>query len=250
MGRIKLHEFNQDDDELQTELFCEKSTTWAEKVKQFMRKQMPEILRKHTWKLIDAMKERDMDEQRLAEARAKEKAALEEYKRVDAETGEKKAQIAAERKEKEELMKQQEQLKQASMPQPVNQPKKIEGTGSVWNQNSYHWEEKSVGKWAEEHLKKLLTTYTYVWQEATLKIVDLKTFKGEASVSIRKGKKIVAYDFEIMMKWEIRMVDKEGNEYAKTSGTYEMPELSNEEAPDWELRVQMGHDEQGIQNML
>ena len=62
MGRIKLHEFNQDDDELQTELFCEKSTPWAEKVKQFMRKQMPEILRKHTWKLQQAMKERDMDE--------------------------------------------------------------------------------------------------------------------------------------------------------------------------------------------
>lgn len=82
-----------------------------------------------------------------------------------------------------------------------------------------------------------------MWQEATLKIVDLKTFKGEASVSIRKGKKIVAYDFEIAVKWEIRMVDTEGKEYAKTSGTFEFPELSNDEAPDWECRVQMGHDE-------
>lgn len=108
MGRIKLHEFNQDDDEIQTELHCEKATTWAEKVKLFMRKEMPQILFKRTWKLIDAMKERDMDEQRLAEARAREAAALEEYKKVDAETSEKKAQIAAERKQKEEQMKQME----------------------------------------------------------------------------------------------------------------------------------------------
>jgi len=78
----------------------------------------------------------------------------------------------------------------------------------------------------------------------------LKNFKGESSVSIRKGKKIVSYDYEIMLKWEIKMVDPEGKEYAKTSGTYELPELSSDEAPDWELRVQMGHDEEGIQKML
>ena len=27
---------------------------------------------------------------------------------------------------------------------------KIEGTGSVWNSNSYHWEEKNVTKWAAD----------------------------------------------------------------------------------------------------
>ena len=48
MGRIKLFEFNQEDDEIQTELTCEKSTTWADKVKLFMRKQMPQILLKRT----------------------------------------------------------------------------------------------------------------------------------------------------------------------------------------------------------
>ena len=68
-------------------------------------------------------------------------------------------------------------------------------------------------------------------------------------MSIRKGKKIVAYDYEIMLKWTIEMIDKEGKEYAKTSGTYELPEVSNEE-DDWECRVQMGHDEDGIQSML
>ena len=46
------------------------------------------------------------------------------------------------------------------------------------------------------------------------------------------------------------MIDKDGNEYSKTSGSYEFPELSNDEADDWEIRVTMGHDEDGIQKVL
>lgn len=38
MGRIKFHEFNQEDDEIMTELTCEKSTAWTDGVKSFMRK--------------------------------------------------------------------------------------------------------------------------------------------------------------------------------------------------------------------
>ena len=41
MGRIKLFEFNQEDDEIQTELTCEKNTPWTEGVKAFMRNKMP-----------------------------------------------------------------------------------------------------------------------------------------------------------------------------------------------------------------
>lgn len=103
-----------------------------------------------------------------------------------------------------------------------------------------------MNTWAETTLKNLLTSYTYQWQEAKLIISELKDFKGESSVSIRKGKKIVAYDYQIKLQWKITMTDPEGNEYAKTSGHYELPELSNEEADNWEVRVSMGHDEEGI----
>jgi hypothetical protein len=34
---------------------------------------------------------------------------------------------------------------------------KVEGQGSVWNANSYFWEEKSVGKWAEDRLKEVIS---------------------------------------------------------------------------------------------
>lgn len=113
MGRIKLFEFCQNDDEISTELTCEKATQWAEDVKRFMRKEMPAILQARAHKLVDVMKERDMDEQRLAAAQAEEKRAAEEYKKMHELTADKKAEIAAQAKIKEEEMRVKELAKQA-----------------------------------------------------------------------------------------------------------------------------------------
>ena len=68
MGKLKLHEFNQEDDEIQVEITCEKTGTWADSVKSFLRNKMPAILHKKTSKLTQAMKEKDIDDARLAEA--------------------------------------------------------------------------------------------------------------------------------------------------------------------------------------
>ena len=63
--------------------------------------------------------------------------------------------------------------------------------------------------------------------------------KGESGVSIRKGKKIVSYDYNISIKWRCSMTAMEGgHEVAFCEGAYEMPEVSNEEEwQDWEVRV-------------
>lgn len=63
--------------------------------------------------------------------------------------------------------------------------------------------------------------------------------KGESSVSIRKGKKIVAYDYNALLKWECSFRDGEGNEVASLKGTYELPEVSSDIDDDgdvWEVR--------------
>jgi activator of HSP90 ATPase len=130
----------------------------------------------------------------------------------------------------------------------VQQVKKIEGTGSVWNTGSYHWEEKSVNKWAEEKLRNVLSGFKYKWQDAEMIITEIKEFKGESSVSIRKGKKIVAYDYQIILVWQIDMRDKDAV-IATAKGQYEFPEMSNEE-DEWEVRITMGEDKQSIQKML
>ena len=82
-----------------------------------------------------------------------------------------------------------------------------------------------------------------------MSISEIKDFKGESSVSIRKGKKLVAYDYRFTLAWQIDMREKDGSSFAQTKGTYELPECSNEEA-DWEVRVSMGEDKQSIQKML
>lgn len=89
------------------------------------------------------------------------------------------------------------------------------GTGSVWNTNSYHWEEKSIGKWADDALKQVLSQFTYKFNDAILRVIEIKEFKGEASMSVRKGKKIVQYDYNVLMKWEVTLSDKDGALVAK-----------------------------------
>ena len=78
--------------------------------------------------------------------------------------GEQKQQIFDEAKKKEqEFKQQQEQLaKQNMVPmKDVTKVNTAQGTGSVWNNNSYHWEEKSVAKWAEETLKRTLSLFYF-----------------------------------------------------------------------------------------
>lgn len=55
-----------------------------------------------------------------------------------------------------------------------------------------------------------MSGFTYQFNDATLTIKEIKTFKGESSVSVRKGKKIIAYDYEINMLWRVEMKDAEG----------------------------------------
>ena len=66
-------------------------------------------------------------------------------------------------------MKKQEaekaKLKQIPM-KPINKHEVKQGKGSVWNNNSYHWEQKSVDKWSEETLKKVINDFKYQLKNA------------------------------------------------------------------------------------
>lgn len=128
----------------------------------------------------------------------------------------------------------------------------MEGTGSVWNTGSYHWEEKSVNKWAEDTMRSTLSNFNYRWNDALLRISEVKEMKGESGVSIRKGKKIVSYDYAITLKWACAMMAMEGDkEVASCEGTFEMPEISNEEAvDDWEIRVSYTKDTDNLKAIL
>ena len=64
-------------------------------------------------------------------------------------------------------------------------------------------------------------------------------------MSIRKGKKIVSYDYNTILKWELIVKDGEGTEVGKIKGQYECPEISSDiddDGDEWEVRPSVKED--------
>ena len=96
-----------------------------------------------------------------------------------------------------------------------------------------------------------VSQFTYQFNDAFMTIIEIKEFKGEASMSVRKGKKIVQFDYNVLMKWKVSYKDKDGTEIANCIGTFEWPEISSEESWDsWECRVVYLEDKQQLRGML
>ena len=61
-----------------------------------------------------------------------------------------------------------------------------QGVGSIWNKNSWHWEERNytelAKKWLGEHLDKIALTS----DEIFIKLYEVKSIEGQASITIRK----------------------------------------------------------------
>jgi activator of HSP90 ATPase len=187
--------------------------------------------------------------------REKAKAAVEEAKET---TGAQKQQIFDDAKQREAAMKVEEKKKADEGLVPMKQVQKpaqvIEASGSVWNNNSYHWEQKSVEKWSEDTLKSVLSLFYFKHENATLKITEVKELKGESSVSIRKSKKIVTYDYTIKLLWKCDMGDA-GNTKVLGSleGEYEFPEMSNDvidDGDEWEINTRTTKGDESLKQTL
>lgn len=110
-GKLKFYEFNQTDDELSVEVTCEATSQFADGVKRSCRTTVAQKLLDEALKLVPAMKEKDIDEEKLARAKAEEKAAEQGFKEATEKTGDIKQAIFEERKKKEEEMKMAEAAK-------------------------------------------------------------------------------------------------------------------------------------------
>jgi activator of HSP90 ATPase len=60
------------------------------------------------------------------------------------------------------------------------------GFGSIWNNNSWFFEEKNFSKFAKEWLSTELCKITFTEGDVNVKLYEIKTIEGEASVTIRK----------------------------------------------------------------
>ena len=79
-----------------------------------------------------------------------------------------------------------------------------------------------------------------------MRIKEVKEFKGESSVSVRKGKKIVTYDYQVRLLWKCDLAD-EGNTkvIGSCEGEFFFPEISNDvldDGDEWECEVRTNNN--------
>jgi len=121
----------------------------------------------------------------------------------------------------------------ASRPQVVERPNVEEVKGSEWNTGNYFWEERKI-PWANEKLKELINSTDFMMPGGTVTLKKV-TAEGDSSYSVRKGKKIVTYQYEITIEWECALKDGDCNVLDSGTGTYSMPEFCMDE--EYDIRV-------------
>jgi len=91
--------------------------------------------------------------------------------------------------------------------------------GSVWNKNSWHWEEKDYNKVSHEKLVDSLNTIELHSKSGEKVEFSDITPKGFASISVRKSKKVVVFEYSISLNFK----------FGASNGSIKIPEFSNDE---------------------
>ena len=102
------------------------------------------------------------------------------------------------------------------------------------NVNNWHWAEIDLMPWAKERLEGLLVGLAAqnVPDKGWVKVTKVEECKGEASVSNRKGKRIVAFELKVTCDWKGQV------DYDDVEGTLSAPYVSEDVgADDYELKL-------------
>lgn len=92
------------------------------------------------------------------------------------------------------------------------------------NVNQWHWSEQDLMPWCKERLTALLVGVeaSGVPDKGWVRVTGLESCTGEASVSNRKGKRIVAYELDVKLKWQGSV------DYDDVEGTLILPYVSED----------------------
>lgn len=90
-----------------------------------------------------------------------------------------------------------------------------QGCGSIWNKNSWHWEERNytevAKKWLTENLIKISVDSSE--HQVFVRLYEVKLIEGNASITIRKQKQIFLFEFKLEIYFD--SADKTGGETDK-----------------------------------
>jgi len=86
---------------------------------------------------------------------------------------------------------------------------KAAGFGSIWNNNSWFYEERNFTKFAKDHLMQAIPKVEHTKAGTRVRMYEVKSIEGEASVTIRKQKQIFLFDFELEIYFDAKREDGE-----------------------------------------
>jgi len=140
-------------------------------------------------------------------------------------TGAEQARIAAEQKEREAVQRCEQLAKKPSDSQAAQ--------GSVWNANSWHWEERPMTSWSHDWISRELGNLKVRLLGGAAEAVAESAPKvsGDVSVSVRKGKLIVLFQLQLEFHWAVSMVSG-AEQFLKAEtarGSLCMPDFNSEE---------------------
>jgi activator of HSP90 ATPase len=106
-----------------------------------------------------------------------------------------------------------------------------EVVASKWNVNQWGWEEKEFTPWARKRLNELLAGVDVDVPSGHIRIVEVETVRGDATVSLRKGKSFVTFELEIEAHWEGTLMDDDGRKLGSGDGDLVVSQLDHETGP-------------------
>ncbi|XP_044738424.1 activator of 90 kDa heat shock protein ATPase homolog 1 [Chrysoperla carnea] len=101
----------------------------------------------------------------------------------------------------------------------------VEERPDATNVNNWHWTERNASSWSIDRLKELFKNLKVDSDVGDLKIVESEKCDGEASANNRKGKLIFFYEWNLVLKWEGKLLGGSGD---LVEGKVTIPNLSEE----------------------
>eukprot|EP00918_Siedleckia_nematoides_P016215 GHVU01034908.1.p1 GENE.GHVU01034908.1~~GHVU01034908.1.p1 ORF type:complete len:311 (+),score=64.49 GHVU01034908.1:1219-2151(+) len=140
-----------------------------------------------------------------------------------------KARISVAESDKDEKRRVEELKKIEQSTSPLPLPSVPFATSSVWNVNSYHWEERPMTDWAKLKLTSLLEGASLELSADTKVNIYRVEVTGEASITVRKRKKIVVYDLAVTGSYTGEQRAADGSLLMDAKGGFTIAEFT---APD------------------
>lgn len=106
--------------------------------------------------------------------------------------------------------------------------------------NNWHWKESNATNWSKDKLNELLLHFEINDDNLSSKIIEFEKLQGEATANNRKGKLIYFYEWDLVLKWQGKILNDDSN--TRISGKITIPNLSEENELD-EIDITVTIDE-------